>query len=206
MLTGSLGAAPDLRPPSHQDQSLIPLQPSFSAAAYYAQECPSPSPPLITPAGAGKWGAGVNLEQIPKGASTIPNRPTPTPPPPPPPLFFTQPQLYPQLCPCDPPAANHRTRTKTDVFGLHFSFPVKKKKRNAAVVIYYPINASCGKTMRRPVPLICSRPPRTIVRFQHSKRVLAHDSQVFPLGGNLNDCPMRPTRLSLCPFKHDWYF
>lgn len=24
-VTGSLGAAPDLRPPSHQDQSLIPL-------------------------------------------------------------------------------------------------------------------------------------------------------------------------------------
>lgn len=39
-VTGSLRAAPDPRPPSHQDQSLIPLQPSFSTA-YYAQECPS---------------------------------------------------------------------------------------------------------------------------------------------------------------------
>lgn len=83
-VAGSLWAAPDLRPPSHQDQSLIPLQPSFTRA-YYAQECLSLTPSLITPSEAGMWGAGVNFGQIPS-KSTTPNNTQP-----PPTLFFLAP-------------------------------------------------------------------------------------------------------------------
>lgn len=96
----------------------------------------------------GKFGAN------PQGSEYYPN---PRPPPTSPPLFFTEPQLYPQLCPCDFPADNRRPWTKRGICGPYFSFPIKKKS-NAAVVIYYPINASRGKTMRRPVLLICLWP------------------------------------------------
>lgn len=118
------------------------------------------SPPLITPTEAGKWGAGVNLGQIPKESSTPNNTPTQ--------------QNSSPITPHNPPTADHHTRTKPRT-----QIPLSRAKWKAAVVIYCSINASWGRPMRRPVPLF-ARGPWDNSEFSALKQLLKENSAAFP--------------------------
>lgn len=99
---GSLGAAPDLRPPSHQDQSLIPLQPSFTEA-YYAQEFLSLSSSPISRTEAWMWGCRGKFGTNPKGEYYTKSHTHTTPPP----FFSSSPSVLTIL---PPPAISHGQR------------------------------------------------------------------------------------------------
>lgn len=120
---GSLGAAPDLRPPSHQDQSLIPLQPSFTEA-YYAQEFLSLSSSPISRTEAWMWGCRGKFGTNPKGEYYTKSH-THTQPPRP---LFPPPHQSLQSSHLQPSHMDKDTHTHTHALSYSGPFPVKSEK------------------------------------------------------------------------------